>query len=357
MIEGIVVDFGAMLCNLVGINPEFSVKAFGISAPLGEMIGAGIMIFVWVLLMAGLVKLMWKYRRALLRGRELNISPITRPRIPGLNILTALRIPMPKASVQFSGWKGLGLGMLAVVLGFGAALTLVIQTTDSTPHWPEPGAVYALGSPSGTLGTPLDPEPETPADRSQTLKINLSDAIRIDTLDFTGMSLGKVGLTTPCFQIGRNTGNSTGWLYVDEFLVTGTTSAPTMDVANVEIFEAHIGGKMDGHTMEATMASTVSDQVVESLRNVSNYEGEGTVDRIIINLLGSATVKTLKVHNTSCSVGSWDIDYVKAGKLQIDGTTRWGAGTGVNSASVVFNSTTKYKTMTDTIIDTPVTVR
>jgi hypothetical protein len=128
-------------------------------------------------------------------------------------------------------------------------------------------------------------------------------------------------------------------------------------MATTEIFEAHFGGKMDGHTMEATIDSAVSDQVVESLRNVASYKGEGTVDRIIINLLGSATVKTIKVHNTSCSLGSWDIDNVKVGKMQIDGTTRWGNGTGVNAASVVFNSTTKYKTMVDTIIDTPVTVR
>jgi len=264
---------------------------------------------------------------------------------------------MPKARLQVSGMKGLGVAVVAVGIGFAGALLLVIQATDNTPHWPQAGAAYALGMPSGTLGTPLDPEPETPADRSMTLKINLADAIRIDTLDFTGMSLGKVGLSTPCFQIARNTGNSTGWLYIDEFTVTGTSAAPTFTIDNAEVFEAHLGGKMDGHTMEATMTSTVSDQVVESLRNVSSYEGERSVDRIIINLIGSATVKTLKVHNTSCSIGSWDIDYVKVGKLQIDGTTRWGAGTGVNVASVVFGETMKFKTMTDTIVDTPVTVR
>ena len=346
MIEVIVRDFGAIISNLIGV-----------SASMGEMIGVGIMVFGWVLLMAGLMKVMWKYRRVLLRGRELNMSPVIRPRIPGMNILTALRIPMPKARFQISGMKGLGIAMLAVGIGFAGALTLVIQATDNTPHWPQAGAAYALGMPSGTLGTPLDPEPETPADRSQTLKINLSDAIRIDTLDFTGMSLGKVGLSTPCFQIARNTGNSSGWLYIDEFTVTGTSSAPTFTIDNAEVFEAHLGGKMDGHTMEATMTSTVSDQVVESLRNVSSYEGEGTVDRIIINLIGSATVKTLKVHNTSCSIGSWDLDYLKVGKLQIDGTTRWGAGTGVNVASVVFGETMKFKTMTDTIVDTPVTER
>ena len=346
MIDGIVRDFGAVLSGFLGV-----------STSMGEMIGVGIIIFSWVLLMAGTMRLMWKYRRALLRGKELNMSAVTRPKIPGVNILTALHLPTPKMKLQVSGFKGLGVAVAAVGIGFAGALTLVIQTTDNTPNWPQPGAAYALGMPMGTSGTPLEPEPETPADRSQTLKINLSDAIRIDTLDFTGMSLGKVGLTTPCFQIARGTSNTTGWLYVDEFLVTGTTSAPTFDMASTEIFEAHFGGKMDGHTMEATIDSSVSDQVVESLRNVASYKGEGTVDRIIINLLGSATVKTIKVHNTSCSLGSWDIDNVKVGKMQIDGTTRWGNGTGVNAASVVFNSTTKYKTMVDTIVDTPVTVR
>jgi len=346
MIDGIVRDFGATISGFLGV-----------STSMGEMIGVGIIIFGWVLLMAVVMRVMWRYRRALLRGRELNMSSITRPRIPGINVLTALHLPTPKVKFQVSGIKGLGIAVFAVVIGFGGALLLVIQTTDNTPRWPQPGAAYALGMPMGTSGTPLEPEPETPADRSQTLKINLSDAIRIDTLDFSGMSLGKVGLSTPCFQIVRNTGNSTGWLYIDEFTVTGSSSAPTFTIDNAEVFEAHLGGKMDGHTMEATMTSTVSDQVVESLRNVSSYKGEGTVDRIIVNLLGSATVRTLRVHDTSCFLGSWDIDHVKVGKLQIDGTTRWGAGTGVNVASVVFGETMKFKTMVDTIIDTPVTVR
>ena len=347
MIDGIVRDFGAVLSGFLGV-----------STSTGQMIGVGVMVFGWVILMAVVMRVMWKYRRALLRGRELNMSPVIRPRIPGINMFTALHLPTPKLSINVSGMKGLGVAVVAVGIGFAGALLLVIQATDSTPHWPQAGAAYALGMPMGTSGTPLAPEPETPADRSQTLKINLSDGIRIETLDFTGMSLGKVGLSTPCFQIARNTGNSTGWLYVDEFTITGTTSAPTFTIDNAEVFEAHLGGKMDGHTMEATMTSTVSDQVVESLRNVSSYEGEGTVDRIIINLLGaSATVKTLKVHNTSCFLGSFDIDHTKIGKLQIDGTTRWGNSTGVNTASVVFGETMKFKTMVDTIIDTPVTVR
>jgi len=345
MIDGIVRDFGAVLSGFLGV-----------STSMGETIGVGIIIFGWVLLMAVVMRVMWKYRRALLRGRELNMSSITRPRIPGINVLTALHLPTPKVKFQVSGIKGLGIAVFAVVIGFGGALLLVIQTTDNTPHWPQPGAVYALGMPMGTSGIPLEPDIETPTERSQTLKINLADGIRIDNLEFDGMDLGKAALDV-CFQIVRNTGNTTGWLYVDEFMITGTTSAPTFTIDNAEIFLANFGGKMDGHTMEATMSNTVSSQVVESMRDVSSYKGEGTVDRVIINLIGSATVKNLKVHNTSCSAGAWDLDYIKAGTMQIDGTTFWGAGTGVNTASVVFGSTMKYRTMVDTIIDAPVSVR
>jgi len=345
MIDGIVRDFGATISGFLGV-----------STPMGEMIAVGLMIFGWVLLMAVVMKVMWKYRRALLRGRELNMSSVTRPRIPGINVLTALHLPTPKVKFQVSGIKGLGIAVFAVVIGFGGALLLVIQTTDNTPHWPQPGAVYALGMPMGTSGIPLEPDIETPTERSQTLKINLADGIRIDNLEFDGMDLGKAALDV-CFQIVRNTGNTTGWLYVDEFMITGTTSAPTFTLDNAEIFLANLSGTMDGHTMEATMTSTISDQVVESMRDVSSYKGEGTVDRVIINLIGSATVKNLKVHNTSCSAGAFDLDHIKAGTMQIDGTTRWGNSTGVNVASVTFGSTVHYRTMVDTIIDAPVTVR
>jgi len=79
MIDGIVRDFGATISGFLGV-----------STSMGEMIGVGIIIFGWVLLMAVLMKVMWKCRRVLLRGRELNMSAITRPRIPGINVLTAL---------------------------------------------------------------------------------------------------------------------------------------------------------------------------------------------------------------------------------------------------------------------------
>jgi hypothetical protein len=344
MINGIVSDFGAVLSGFLGV-----------STSMGQMIGVGIIIFSWVLLMVGIMRVMWKYRRALLRGKELNMSAVTRPRIPGVNILTALHLPTPKMKFQVSGFKGLGVAVIAVVVGFAGALTLVIQTTDNTPNWPQPGAAYALGSPMGTSGIPLEPNLETPSERSMTLKINLKDGIRIENLVFDGMDFGKTGLTE-CFQITR-ADSTTGFLYGDVLHITGTSSFPTVDMATMEIFELHLGGSVDGHTVEATMSNSVSDQVVESMRGVSSYTGDGTVDRVIIHLLGSATVKNFVIENSSCSVGSLDLAFAKFGKVQFDSTVRVGDGTGINAASFVVNSTVQYKTMVDTLVDVPVTVR
>jgi hypothetical protein len=234
-------------------------------------------------------------------------------------------------------------------------LLLVIQATDNTPHWPQAGAVYALGSPMGTSGVSLEPNIETPSERSQTLKIRLANGIRIENLVFDGMDFGKTGLTE-CFQIIRESG-TTGFLYGDVLHVTGTSSFPTVDMATMEVFELHLGGSVDGHTVEATMSNSISDQVVESMRGVSSYTGDGTVDRVIIHLLGSATVKNFVIRDSSCSVGSLDLAFAKFGKVQFDSTVRVGDGTGINAASFVVNSTVSYKTMVDTLIDAPITVR
>jgi len=137
----------------------------------------------------------------------------------------------------------------------------------------------------------------------------------------------------------------------------GTTSFPTVDMHTMHVYELHLGGRVDGHTIEGTMSNAVSDHVVESMRGVSSYAGEGTVDRIIINLLGSATVRTLSVVDSSCHTGKLALAYARFGKVQFDSTVRVGDGTGIDSSSFVVNSTVLYNTMVDTLVDVPTTIR
>ena len=342
--------------NVLGFISGQLVAITGMDEAYAELAAIGLLI--WAAAMAGVAMsyILWRNRRQVLRNRELKVSPVVRPGIPGFNILKALRLPTPKVRLSLSSGKGIAVSVLTVVIGFSLAITFVIAgTPDSNPHWPEPGAAYALGSVNGTIGDPLEPDIETPSVKSHTLKINLKDGIRIENLVFDGMDFGKTGLTE-CFQITR-TPSTTGFLYGDVLHVTGTSSFPTVDMATMEVYELHLGGSVDGHTVEGTMSNTVSDQVVESMRDVSSYTGDGTVDRVILNLAGSATVRNFIIKDSSCSVGSLDLAFAKFGKVQFDSTVRVGDGTGVTASSFVVNSTVQYKTMVDTLIDSPIHVR
>ena len=57
------------------------------------------------------------------------------------------------------------------------------------------------------------------------------------------------------------------------------------------------------------------------------------------------------------SVGSWNFDYMKIGILTMDNTNKFGDGTGINSASAVFNSTIKARSITDNLVDTPLKIQ
>ena len=57
------------------------------------------------------------------------------------------------------------------------------------------------------------------------------------------------------------------------------------------------------------------------------------------------------------SVGAWDFDYLKVGTLTMGNTNQFGDGTGINSASAVFNDTVKARPITDNLVDTPLKVQ
>ena len=84
-----------------------------------------------------------------------------------------------------------------------------------------------------------------------------------------------------------------------------------------------------------------------------------TVDRVIINLNGDngATIGELIVDGVTASVGAWDFDYIKVGTLTMDSTNKFGDGSGINSASAVFNDTVKARSITDNLVDTPLKVQ
>jgi hypothetical protein len=274
--------------------------------------------------------------------------------IPQLRFMSYLNIPIPKRFQVGSAKMGL-LSLFVVGVGFAGTLFLVIAGTTSEKLWPEAGAEYSLPD---VVGNPLPPDPETPALINQTLRINLADGVRLDKLWLKNLDLGKSGLTNS-FEINRTSGVTGAWVNVGQFTITNS-SAPTLDWANMEVGTLSLGAYVDGHTNSSVINSTISHLVIDSDRGSGSYVAENsTVDRVIINLNGDtgATIGEIIVDGVTSSVGAWDFDYLKVGTLTMDNTNKFGNGTGINSASAVFNDTVKSRSITDNLVDTPIKVQ
>ena len=274
--------------------------------------------------------------------------------IPQLRFISYLHIPIPKRFQVGSAKMGL-MSLFVVGVGFAGTLFLVIAGTNSEKLWPEAGAEYSLPD---IVGNPLPPDPETPSIINQPLRINLADGVRLDKLHLKNLDLGKAGLTNS-FEINRTSGVTGAFVNVGLFTITNS-SAPTLDWANMEVGTLSLGAHVDGHTNSSVINSTISHLVIDSDRGSGSYVAENsTVDRVIINLNGDngATIGELIVDDVDASVGAWDFDYLKVGTLTMGNTNQFGNGTGINSASVVFNDTVKSRSITDNLVDTPIKVQ
>jgi len=331
---------------------QFWIVSLGVSEAMAFWLTAVVCVVSASLVTVGLMALMWKYRRALTRDRDLKLDRFAAPGIPGIALLNALRIPTPKFSFDLSGMKGVGTALGIVGVAFVVAFTFVVASTDDTPVWPEAGAAYALPN---VHGVSLEPDPENPADANQTLQINLAAGVRLTTLTLNNLDLGKAGLTD-CVTVQRTT-NTTGWLYVDTWTMTGV-SAPSLSMENVETGSLSLAARTDGHAMDATIDSTISEINIESSRGAGQYIAENSVvDRVIIQLAGDAIIGTLIMTDVDCSVGGWNIDYVKAGSITMDNTSEFGDGDGINLADFVLAASVKSRVITDNLVDTPITVK
>jgi hypothetical protein len=270
--------------------------------------------------------------------------------LPYLKLLTAVRIPIPKA-FRFGGGRAALMSILVVAGGFGAAFALVINGTNDVPTWPEAGAVYALPN---TNGQRLAPDDSDPATRSQTLQINLGDGVRLDKLELSRLDLGKAGLTDSLAVTGV-----TGAQVNVGLITIRNSSAPSLDWANIETGCITLAGNVDGHTNAISVDSTISNLVIDSDRGAGTYiASDSTVDRVIINTVGGdATIGEILIDDVDSSVGGWNWDFIKAGCIVLENSNQFGDGSGINSASAVFNSTIKARVITDNLVDTPISVK
>ena len=271
-------------------------------------------------------------------------------KLPQLKLLTAVRIPIPKA-FKVGGGRAALMSVLVVVGGFGASFALVINGTSNVPPWPEAGAVYTLPD---TNGQRLAPDESDPATRSQTLQINLGNGVRLDKLELSRLDLGKAGLTNSLYVTGV-----TGARVSVGLITIRNSSAPTLDWSRINTGCISLAGSVDGHTNAISVDSTIPNLVIDSDRGAGTYiAADSTVDRVIIKTTGgAATIGEILIDDVDASVGAWKWEGIDAGCIVLENTNQFGDGTGINSASAVFNDTVKARVITDNLVDTPISVK
>jgi hypothetical protein len=134
-----------------------------------------------------------------------------------------------------------------------------------------------------------------------------------------------------------------------------------MDFANSEFYNITATSSVvaAGHTFNMTATTTLADITVGSGRGVASYDAEDmVVDRIIIQCTGTSdcVIDTITIDGVKTWVGVFDLDYVKAGKLTLEGL-RVGDDGDINSADLVMNSTVYFTSVADGVTEAPINIK
>ena len=259
--------------------------------------------------------------------------------------------PFP-SGLYLGGGKLIVISLAAVVLGFVASMFLLLSKGEQEITWPMTGAVYDAPSMIGARAVDV----ETPMEASQTLQINLPGGIRLDEINLVNISLGKAALAT-AFSLQ---GTSTAYIVVDDLIIKNS-EFPSMDFSNSEFYNITATSSVvaAGHTFNITATTTLADITVGSGRGVASYDAEDmVVDRIIIQCTGTSdcVIDTITIDGVKTWVGVFDLDYVKAGKLTLEGL-RVGDDGDINSADLVMNSTVYFTSVADGVTEAPINIK
>ena len=287
-----------------------------------------------------------------MKDRKFN-TPNLRMRLPRF---WGFRVPIG-GGVHLGGGKLILGSMSVVAIGFIASMFVLISSGEQQITFPDTGAVYNA---PGHIGTRIV-DPEFPADRSQTLQLNMPAGIRLDEVILKDISLGKAGLTD-AFQIGFGdfASTSTDRITIDELIIKNS-SFPTMDFANGSIYSITVATSTiaDGHTFSPTFA-TGTQVSMASGRGATSYIAENMiVDRVILlqsSGSGDVLIDRLVLDNVNAWTGGFNADWFEVGTLILD-NVKIGSDANINTADLIINSTVYINNMTDGTQEQPIIIR
>ena len=263
------------------------------------------------------------------------------------------KVPLP-GGIYMGGGKIVIASLSTVALGFIASLFVLVSSGDQQITFPMLGAQYTAPA---MVGNPIV-DAEFPADKSQTLQINIPAQTRLDVISLTNINLGKSGLTD-AFEL---TGTSTSDVLTIDELIIKNSEFPSMTFDNGDIYKINATSSVvvAGHTFSPTMSSTTNDVVIGSGRGATSYIAEDmTVDRIIIRQSttgGDVIIDKLILDGVRAWTGTFNADYFEIGTLTLE-NVRIGDDGNIDEADLVINSSVNANTINDGVQEEPVFIR
>ena len=263
--------------------------------------------------------------------KKVKLPKLGRPKLPKIPFIS-LKIPPVFKYLQSKPKKILLLSFMAIGLGFAMTMLLVIQGTDDTPIFPEPGVYYAKIVQDAGLDTLSTGQKPDDSREHQTLNLLVGGA-RLNNIYFEAVQVGASGLNESIFLTGgANSTITCEWLIIDGLI------APSLTISDGEAYNVIVTDNVaDGNSFTTTLNNTVSSISFGSTRGSLDIPAitSSDFDRIVLDTSAAdSTCNTLTFKDVRAFGAPVEISDFKVGNLLIM-NSRIGDGTGIDSPSFI----------------------
>jgi len=263
------------------------------------------------------------------------------PRIPFLGITLPLNLAFRLPTLQGLSFAGntkamIALTMLVSVAVISGAVYFAIKGISPAPIWPQSArydatVAQSLGQEQIGVGTEIPDDVQT---ATMTLELMIGSA-RIESIEFSDMSIGKASGLTDAINISSSSGN-----ILCETLLLEDVEATDFTLATSTAYALTVSTTTaDGLSINPTLSSDPVQYSFGGTRGALSVPAVsgGTFDRILISSAATSTVGLISFKRVKAYGSGITISGIQCGEIIIRGTavgeSIYGDGTGINSAS------------------------
>jgi len=274
--------------------------------------------------------------KVIIKEREIRF-----PRIPFVGITLPLNLAFRLPSLQGLSFGRnakamIALTMIVSVAVISGAVYFAIKGISPAPVWPQSAsydAAVAQGLGQEQIGVGME-IPDDVQTGTMTLELIIG-AARIESIEFSDMSVGKASGLTDAINISSSVGN-----ILCETLLLEDVEATDFTLATSTAFALSVSTTTaDGLSINPTLSSDPIQYAFGSTRGALSVPAVsgGTFDRILISSAATSTVGLISFQRVKAYGAGITISGVQCGEIIIRGTDAnesiYGDGTGINSAS------------------------